>query len=840
MSTLICQNDQRRERVRAKARLNGLDYLEVSADQQTLTVYFLGKAPQPLTVANFKIEGGRRIPDIRVTAVRIESNPDPELDDVVTLTLNHYGDFSTYTLRLVGVQERIDPHYDHLDFSFKIDCPSDLDCQTVTACPPAPHVEPEISYLAKDYTSFRQLLLDRLALTMPTWQERHVPDLGIALVELLAYAGDYLSYYQDAVATEAYLDTARQRISVCRHARLVDYRMHEGCNSRTWVCGQVAETVEKITIKPSDVWLVTNLSEVLPGAQPVLALDELRNIPANRYQVFEPLVADPEKPLAWWSAHNTIHFYTWGERECCLPKGATGATLLDGPTPPQPPTDTSDSASTPSTDYRRLALQPGDVLVFEEVAGPRTGDSADADPAHRHAVRLTRVAATTDPLDGTPIVEVEWSAADALPFPLCLSAISDAEHGCVYHENLSIAHGNVVLVDHGRRLDEPENLGTVPTEYTLAGCDCAGHPSEVTPLAGPFRPQLANAPLTFSQPVDFAGAATQARHQDPRAAGPQITLYSLPGNDRWTPHFDLLGSGSDDRHFVVETDNDGHAHLRFGDGECGCAPAAGRQFTAEYRQGNGTTGNVGAEAIHHLVYRLQKPDGIDGVRNPLPADGGTDPEPINEVKLFAPSAFRQQQQRAITPDDYARLAERNPKIQRAAARLCWTGSGYEMQVAIDPVGNAALNDELRLEIERELYRFRRIGHELRIVAPHYIPLDIALEVGVKPDYLRGPVKAALLAVFSNRLLADGRHGFFHPDRLTFGDGIYLSQLVAAAQAVTGVDSVRVTRLQRQFELPNHELENGVLPLGPLMVARCDNDPDFPEQGRFELTVLGGR
>ena len=70
---------------------------------------------------------------------------------------------------------------------------------------------------------------------MPDWQERHVPDLGVTLVELLAYVGDYLSYYQDAVGTEAYLGTARQRISVRRHARLVDYQLHEGCNARAWV-----------------------------------------------------------------------------------------------------------------------------------------------------------------------------------------------------------------------------------------------------------------------------------------------------------------------------------------------------------------------------------------------------------------------------------------------------------------------------------------------------------------------------------------------------------------------------------------------------------------------------
>ena len=48
-------------------------------------------------------------------------------------------------------------------------------------------------------------------------------------------SGDHLSYYQDAVATEAYLGTARKRISVRRHARLLDYFMHDGANARTWL-----------------------------------------------------------------------------------------------------------------------------------------------------------------------------------------------------------------------------------------------------------------------------------------------------------------------------------------------------------------------------------------------------------------------------------------------------------------------------------------------------------------------------------------------------------------------------------------------------------------------------
>ena len=64
-------------------------------------------------------------------------------------------------------------------------------------------------------------MLDRISTLMPDWEESSPADLGVALVELMACVGDRLSYRQDAVATEAYLETARRRVSVRRHARLV-------------------------------------------------------------------------------------------------------------------------------------------------------------------------------------------------------------------------------------------------------------------------------------------------------------------------------------------------------------------------------------------------------------------------------------------------------------------------------------------------------------------------------------------------------------------------------------------------------------------------------------------
>jgi hypothetical protein len=161
-------------------------------------------------------------------------------------------------------------------------------------------------------------------------------------------------------------------------------------------------------------------------------------------------------------------------------------------------------------------------------------------------------------------------------------------------------------------------------------------------------------------------------------------------------------------------------------------------------------------------------------------------------------------------------------------------------VAIDPLGTEQTDPALLRRIEADLDRYRRIGHDVIVVPPSYVPLDIAITVKVLPGYVRAHVEAALSDSFSNRAVPGGRRGVFHPDNLSFGDNIYVSKLIAAAQCVAGVESVAVTRLERRFAGPDREIENGVLPIGPLEVARLDNDPVFPENGRLVLTLRGGQ
>jgi len=846
---LICQADARRDAVRRHRGRNGLDYVEVGDHgAPTLYVYFLGRLPPELAVNHpgleryLTLEGGDRITGIRIVDVDPQVADDPERDDCLVVTLDRSGDFSTYTLRLVDVKH-IDPRYDSASFSFKVCCPAELDCKPACDCPAAPLDEPRISYLAKDYASFRQLIFDRLAVSMPEWTERHAPDLGVTLVELLAYAGDHLSYYQDAVATEAYIGSARQRISVRRHARLVDYRMHEGCNARAWVQIAVSGHLE---LPSAQIAFITGLNVPQSLRQPVMALPALAGLAPGSFEFFEPLPSQPPRDIALRPLHNRIAFYTWGRRECCLLAGATAATLLDRWIFAAAK---ADAAAQPT---RGLALQVGDVLILEEVLGAKNGDPDDADPRRRWAVRLTKVQPAEDTLytvaiqDGdttrrlpTPIVEIEWARDDALPFALCISALGAAPD-CAYIADISVARGNIVLVDHGRALP-PEALPPVPGIRDAGCCECEGQPREVATRAARYRPTLARSPLLFAEPLPQpALPASRTLNQDPRAAVPALALSDDAGVP-WAAQQDLLASGPDDRDVVAEIDNEGHAQLRFGDGELGRAPTVGGTFSATYRVGGGLAGNVGAEAISVLVLDQFSVSGVTvTVRNPLPARGGIAPEPIDEARLFAPLGFRRQIERAITAADYAEIAQRNALLQRAAARLVWTGSWYEADVAVDPLGSELAPRSLLDAVAAQLYRYRRMGHDLHIERAVYVPLKLTLEVCALPGHERGHVKAALLTRLGNGVASDGQRGFFHPDELSFGEPVRLSRIVAAAQAVAGVECVTVTEFRRCFEPRRHEIDNGVLPLATYEIAQLDNDPDHPERGQLAIVVRGGR
>ncbi len=798
-----CERPRRLAALRDQAAINGLDYLEIADPAQTeLRVVFVHPLPgEPggvpaspaLTPQNFRIAGGERIRGIRVTAVAVAGNE-------AILTVNRAGDFSPYGVHLVTdaslsdspVPDDFDPWMAQITFSFKVECPSDFDCALEAACAEAPLDEPTLNYLAKDYESFRRLILDRMALQIPDWRDRSAADLQITLVEILAYIGDHLSQQQDAITPEAYLMTARLRRSVARHVRQLDYRLGQGLNARTWA--HVAVTLNSPSdgaSLPKGTPLLTRVDMTEPAIEP----GDLSGFLGSGPSVFETMAE-----LTLNALQNEIPFHLWSDDLCCLPAGSTRAWLEN------------------SVD-RGLAV--GDLLLLEEIASPETGLRQDRDPRRRHVVRLTEMRAVRDELEATDVVEIAWDEADALPFALCLSAEVLDQSGAPQVVPIGIARGNIVPADHG---------------LTLTGL----------PLDPPTRtgnrayaPRLPRMPVVFAE--DFvegdalSAPARRIMERDPDAALPAIRLSD--GVEDWFARVDLLRSRRFDPHFVAEPERNGHTFLRFGNHRFGKAPAIGTTLTARARRGGGRDGNIGSDTLSHVVTSL---DGIAGVRNPLPASGGTAPEPLDVARAFAPQAYRTQR-RAVIAEDYARVAEEDPNVQRAVAEHFWFGSWYTVVVTVDGRNGRLVSEDVtfREGLLDRLETRRMAGLDLQLRDPVFLNLDLLISACAEPHRYAADVKAALVDRFTSGYRRNGLPGFFHPDNLSFGAPLYMSEILAAAMEVDGVASARITHLKR-WGHPDSDLTTGAkLMPGQGEVLRIENNPSLPEHGVFACNVEGG-
>ncbi len=947
---LMVAGGARRQEVRRRHG-NGLDTVEVDHGGRRLILTFLEHAPADVHPANVRIDGPAGAAPVSVASVRRATQDDPHLEDRLLVELAAPGSAGRYTLRLVertadgrpgwAPLRGLDPRFAQAGFAFDIDLPNPV-AGTAPAAASGTAVL-QASYLARDYEGLRQLILDRLAGTMPAWTETHIPDIGITLVELLAYIGDDLSYYQDAVATEAYLQTARRRISVRRHARLVDYRLGEGCQARAWVCLAVIGAAQL----PLRELLFAAVPGMPQGASPVLSADAVAPGTASPARPYTPVRAALGPPatmsaagvgrgpaVAVSPAHNEVPLWAWGEHDSWLLAGATTAVLADG---------WIDPADHGSAGPRSLSLQAGDVVVFEATKDP--SGIGPPDPAQRHPVRLTAVHASVDRLYDQAILEITWAEAEALPFNLQVSAAGPAGSTV----QCAVVRGNTVLVGDGAGVPEQLPSGQVVlshpsltwacpypdpaavarhqarmlrglpadwrreveawrrdaeagqalseqrltrlrrllgedalTELGLSGRerDRAGQEAEGLrrllldagrllaprlrrlevlaalarasgPLAQVLLREVADdwgedlaGPLSPHQPAAW-GPASAATSQDPRQALPLLAVAPAGGagsaQQPWTVVPDLVDSPPGSRQVMAEIDDAGLGHLRFSSGDQPAGPVE-----ASYQIGQGAAGNVPAEAINAVAALTPAAatalSVVQSLGNPLPAAGGTDPETITAAKAALPGAFLADQPRALVAADYTAIAERVAGVRSATTALRWTGIRYAADVAVQPTVGEDPGQELLAAVHDALWPLRRIGHELWVRPPGYRPLVVALNVDIGPDVVRADVTAALTALLGSGQQADGTPGLFSPQRMGFGQPVYASPIIAAAQGVPGVEAVTLTRFGFLGPpgAPVHARIPELLRLRPSEIARLDNDPQAPEHGYAIINVQGGR
>jgi hypothetical protein len=420
----------------------GLARVVALDDLVTVTVVFKTplSAAQKLAMLDpkaYTLTGGQRLfPRVTGVSLNPPGTPASEQDRRVQLALDGPGDFSTYTLTVSG--PGLDPIADALPLRFRLACDDVFDCRP--GPPPAPTTTGPavlVDYLAKDYAGFRQALLDFIPTRIPDWTEPSEADLGMMLLELFAATADQLSYLQDRVACEAYLDTATQRRSVAGHLALVGYELGATTAACVWLQFRVRL---RHTLTPASRFPVT--SRVTVEGEAAVVFETLGTA------VLRPGYGDPIPVIAPPGAAVT------------LAAGALSATL---------------SGSFPD-------FQTGDALCFDDDAG------------HREVVLLSaapQLVAGTGA--GSAITVVQWSAATPIQADFGPGAVVARGNLVLAAEGQTVV--NEVVRDANSGPDDPGVRQRLPlAQEPLAYLDAA----TLATFAGPGAAAAAAAAAGFA------------------------------------------------------------------------------------------------------------------------------------------------------------------------------------------------------------------------------------------------------------------------------------------------------------------------------------------------------
>ena len=689
----------------------------------------------------------------------------------------------------------LNPFFALADFVFAIQCDAG-DCRPLGATATTELAKaPELDLLTKDYQGFLTLLADRIGVSNRSWSDLAPASLERVLVELLAHHGDALSYYQDRVANEAFLDTATQRFSLAQHALLLGQTLREHQAARTLLAITVTEAGElpagarvRMPRRPSEAAVIFTVAEtrrVEPGHDP----DDL--LPAQWPGASTATIPVGARSLLLWGHHDELRV----DDRLALVQGST---------------------SEVHTLARIELLElPGWTDDPEQAL---TTDAVDVTRVHfvDALANSYRVWSPEQPL------RVHGNLVEARAGELRRAVLPTSESGALQREDveLRLSRQNAVITRDGRS-------GTA--RWLLRS------------LRVPEGPVL----WDLVDPDDVDGEQCPA-------------LEVEVDGTLWSRQDHLHRSRAYDQHYTVSSDERGFLWIHFGDdrkgeaiglsldSELGLASAEPElELVLRYRVGSPAAGNIALGKLTELV-RPADPEsqlaaqlaelGTIAVTNVIPGSGGRAADSLAAIRESIPAALRGGLlERAVTLEDYAAVAKQaDERVERATA-LALGGVFNTVVVLVDERDAEQLSDSLRATVQQHLDARRMAGREVIVRAPEYVPIDVRLavcaETGVARDRLRDRILAAL------RPGSLAAPGYFHPDRLSFGEAVELGDLLAFVQQLAGVRSVKALRFRRLHEPSSTEVFS-TIELEPIEVARLDADELEPEHGRLRVEIFG--
>jgi hypothetical protein len=257
----------------------------------------------------------------------------------------------------------------------------------------------------------------------------------------------------------------------------------------------------------------------------------------------------------------------------------------------------------------------------------------------------------------------------------------------------------------------------------------------------------------------------------------QAELEIRINGEQWQEAPSLYGRKPNERIYTARQNGQGQTEITFGDGRTGArTPTGAMNIVARYRTGLGLEGRMRAD---QLSIPLERPVGLRAVTNPLPADGGADPERRDDARQAAPGTV-QTFGRAVSLQDFKALATTSGLVARAHATWVWYKLEKAVHLTVAAAGGAALSTDSLKTLYEALTTARDPNRPLLLANLVRVPLVVRAKLLREPafetDAVLEAARAALTAHFAFEAMALGR-------------SVHASDIYAVLQGARGVLAV---------------------------------------------------
>ncbi len=672
---------------------------------------------------------------------------------------------------------------------------------------------PDVDHLTRDYRGIREQLIQLITRSGSLSAERSAADLGMAVLEALAYQLDHLAYAGDRVASEGFLRTARSRQSVRMHASLGDYVLDRGSTS---VGLQHFSIVTGSLHLPAGVAVGPRLEQnQSPEDRDLFATVRDATVDArhNRFTLRRSVGAGSRVLWLGGAQHEVLDLWAAGLRPGML------LALV----------------SRDSAEQVTIAAVQGSTVTIEhpcrstfiaggsDRAGHVVGNLVGVRRGRWNEWRtLGRGGATRDELSLATYFQRRVALVQQL------MAFVERHRG-EWHGRADLGHGWLsaqrsasLAVCQLRRVSTQALTGALADRIDELLGEAAEQLRRIIKELGLATPATLLASRYVSIPRQRLALPPET---PPLWLDNQSTLLvaTLVGGrtSPWTEVEDFLRSGPNDHHYVLEIAHDRDVALRFGDDVHGAMPPPGAPILARWVVGDPSLGDVGRDALS-LVFDgfAAQLDSEAPTGNPLATRGARPAEPIERVadrlrlRLANPAI-------PITRSDFIELFEQRPDVVEAAVLPV---DSKTVRIAVRIAVGADVSATLQaLERWSELVRLAGSSIRLSLARPLYVSIMAIVQVHpeAEPATVQARAKAAVRALFG----AGDEH--------RMGVSYTRSEVLRALEAAIGVEWSQLVRFDRATAQSPIVRETIIAAADELL--RCLDEPEVDATGR--VTIL---